>query len=210
MKASRWEILGAWLRIWTPPRDVEIPPVPRRAATVVALLCVVAITVAATVIAPAIQRAKQRDAARVARSDAAFARGERARLVLDQRPVFARARRAARLYAAGRAPQARAALLADVRRQIARDARARVAAGTLEGPIRSVRCRYRPHDRGARVRLACLAITSQNAAARVGQPFAVAGSLNDGRYAWCHENPPPAEGASGTGISVALSAACRS
>lgn len=32
VKASRWEIVGAWLQIWTPPRDVEIAPVPRRAA----------------------------------------------------------------------------------------------------------------------------------------------------------------------------------
>ena len=29
--ATRWKILGAWLRIWTPPRDVEVPPVPLRA-----------------------------------------------------------------------------------------------------------------------------------------------------------------------------------
>jgi hypothetical protein len=27
-RASIFEIVGAWLRIWTPPRDVEIPPVP--------------------------------------------------------------------------------------------------------------------------------------------------------------------------------------
>lgn len=162
VKASRWEILGAWLRIWTPPKDVEIPPVPRRAAAVVALL-------------------------------------------------FARTGRVARLYASGRAAQARAVLLADVRARILRDARARVAAGTLEArQIRSVRCRYRPGDTGARVRLACLAITSQTAGATVGQPFTVAGSLRDGRYAWCHENPRPAEGASRRAIYVPLSAACRS
>jgi len=210
VKASRWEILGAWLRIWTPPRDVEIPPVPRRAAAVVAALCVAAIVVGVTVIAPAIDRAKQRSAARQARSDTLFERRERARLERDQRPVFARAARAARLHQAGRVAQARDALLADAQRRIARDARARVVAGTLEGPVRSVRCRHRPGDSGARVRLACLAISSQAAGATVGQPFSVAGSLRDGRYAWCHENPRPAEGASGTGISVPLSAACRS
>jgi hypothetical protein len=212
VKASRWEILGAWLRIWTPPRDVEIPPVPRRAAALVAALCVGAIVVGVTVIAPAIDRAKQRSAAQQARSDALFQRRERARLARDQRPVFARAARAARLHRAGRVGQARDALLADAQRHIARDARARVAAGTLEGPVRSVRCRHRPGDSaaGARVRLACLAITSQTAGATVGQPFTVAGSLHDGRYAWCHENPRPAEGASGTGISVPLPASCRS
>lgn len=29
-------------------------------------------------------------------------------------------------------------------------------------------------------------------------------------YAWCHENPRPPKSASGTGIYVPLSAACRS
>jgi len=211
VKASRWEILGAWLRIWTPPRDVDIPPVPRRALAVVAVLCAAAIVFALTVIAPAIDRRKQRDAAQLARDDAAYERGERARLTRDQRPQAARALQAARLYAARRDAQARAALLADVRARIARDARDRVAAGTLPGPIRSVRCRYLA---GAavppRVKLTCLAVTSQTAAVRLGQPFVVAGSLRDGRYAWCHQNPRPAEGSTGAGVSVPLRAACRS
>jgi hypothetical protein len=209
MKASRWEILGAWLRIWTPPRDVDIPPVPRRALAVVAVLCAAAIVVGLAVIAPAIDRRKQRDAAQQARDDAAYERRERARLTRDQRAQAARAPQAARLHAARRHAQARAALLADVRTRIARDARARVRAGTLAGPIRSVRCRYRAGEAVApRVHLACLAVTSENADVRVGQPFVVAGSLRDGRYAWCHENPRPAEGASGAGISVPLPAAC--
>jgi len=208
VNASRWEILGAWLRIWTPPRDVEIPRVPRRGAAVVAVLGVAAVVAGVTVVAPAIDRAKERSADRQARSDASFERRERARLARDQRPVFARAVRAARLHRAGRVAQARAALLADARRRIARDARARVVAGTLEGPVRSVRCRHRPGERGARVRLACLAISSQGPRATVGQPFVVAGSLRDGRYAWCHENPRPGEGASGTDISVPLPAPC--
>lgn len=209
MKASRWEILGAWLRIWTPPRDVEIPPVPRRAAAVLAALCVAAIVVGVTVIAPAIDRAKQDRAAEQARSDAASERDERSRLALDQRAGRARAPAVARAHAAGHTELARAALLADARTRIARDARSRVSAGTIDGPIRRVTCRYRTADPGPRVRLACLAITSQTADVTLGQPFAVAGSLRDGRYAWCHENPGPGEGASGTSISVALPAACR-
>jgi hypothetical protein len=210
VKASRWEILGAWLRIWTPPKDAEIPRVPRRATAAVAALCVAAIALTATVIAPAIERGKQRDAADAARDKAAFARAERARLAHDQRAVFARAPRAARLYAAGGIEQSRAALLADVRTRIERDARARVAAGTLEGPVRTGRCRYRSGAAAGRVRLACLAITSQTPRVTFGQPFAVAGSLRDGRYAWCHENPIAGEGSSGTGISVQLPTPCRS
>lgn len=210
MKASRWEILGAWLRIWTPPKDVDIPPVPRRAAAVVAALCAAAVVVGVTVIAPAIDRAKQRTADATARRDAASRRAEVARLTADQRPTFARAARVARLYAAGQAARAREALLADVRLRIARDVRARVAAGTMEVPVRFVRCRFRPGQLGARFGLACLAVTSQTTDAIVGQPFTVAGTMRDGRYAWCHENPRPAEGASGAGVYVRLSRACKS
>jgi hypothetical protein len=76
--------------------------------------------------------------------------------------------------------------------------------------VRSVRCRHRPGPRDARVRVACLAIAAQGPGATVGQPFTVAGSLRDGRYAWCHENPSAGEGSSGTGIDVPLSPACRS
>jgi hypothetical protein len=176
----------------------------------VAALCAVAVVIGIAVIAPAIDRSKQRTAAGDARRTAAFQRAERARLTLDQRPVFARARAVARLYAAGRTAQARAALLADLQARIARDARARVAAGSFEGTIREVRCSYRPVARGARVAMSCLAVTSRAAGAIVGQPFTAAGSLRDGRYAWCHENPRPAEGASGVGVFVALSQACRS
>jgi hypothetical protein len=211
VKASRWEILGAWLRIWTPPRDVEIPSVSRRGAAGAAALCVAVAVLAVTVIAPAIDRAKQRGAARQARDHAAFVRHERARLARDQRPVFARAPRAARLYEAGRVGEARAMLLADAQRRIARYSSARVAAGTLAGPVRSVRCRPRPGPSGARVRLGCLAITAHGpGTTTVGQPFTVAGSLRDGRYAWCHENPGGGEGSSGTGIDVPLSPSCRS
>ena len=60
MRASRWEILGAWLRIWTPPRDVEVPPVPRR------LLAAVAGVIAAAV--PAL-RAAATDPATVMRTE---------------------------------------------------------------------------------------------------------------------------------------------
>jgi hypothetical protein len=84
---------------------------------------------------------------------------------------------------------------------------ARVAAGVFERPIREVRCRFL--GQGApRVRIACFAITTRTPDAAVGQPFVAAGSLRDGRDAWCHENPPPAEGASGVGVRVAMSRAC--
>src|SRR5688572_9993436 len=40
-KLSRWEVLGAWLRLWTPPRDVDVPPVPWRLVGIGAAVLVV-------------------------------------------------------------------------------------------------------------------------------------------------------------------------
>lgn len=212
-RATRWEILGARLRIWTPPRDVEIPPLSRRAVGLTVAALVVAAVVVATLIAPALDRSKDRTAAQQRRAHSASVNAERARLIADQRAQHGHSPTVARLYAAGRVAAARAALLADARAHVDRDVRARVAGDTLDGPIRDVRCHYRAGDAGPRVHLQCLAITSIRAKTRaqtvdVGHPFVVAASLRDGRYAWCKTNPPPGEGMSGEGTSVPLPADC--
>ena len=54
----------------------------------------------------------------------------------------------------------------------------------------------------------CFAVTSKTAEAVVGQPFLATGSLRDGRYTWCHENPGPGEGAAGANVQVELSDDC--
>jgi hypothetical protein len=205
MRASRWEILGAWLRIWTPPRDVEVPPFPRWAAVALPLAIAGAVAGYVGFIAPSIDDGRQRTAARDQQAHAAAVRRERARLANDQAPRAARAAAAARLYAARRPAQARGALVTAVEASIGRDARDRFAAGSIG--VREVRCRELQAE-APRVLLSCFAVTSKTAQASVGQPFVAAGSLRDGRYAWCHQNPPPAEGASLVGVYVALSRAC--
>jgi hypothetical protein len=207
MRASRWEILGAWLHIWTPPRDVDIPPFPWRLGLLGLAGLAAAIAAYLAFVAPRIDEGNQGRAAHDARVLAAAQRAERARLARDQRPRSARAGRAARLHAAGRDAQARAALLAAVRASVGRDVRVRFAAGTIARPARDIRCRYVERDR-PRLRMYCFAVTSKTADALVGQPFVAAGSLRDGRYSWCHENPRPGEGASGVSVQVELSDAC--
>src|SRR4051812_20957085 len=39
-KLGRWETLGAWLHVWTPHRDAEVPPVPWRTITIGTLLTI--------------------------------------------------------------------------------------------------------------------------------------------------------------------------
>ncbi len=213
-RASRWETLGARLGIWTLPVDVDDPP-PIAGRTIVLGLAGLAVVVAAlvTLVIPAIEDSKAATAARERREHAAFVRGERARLAIEQAARHGRAPAAALLLTAGDADAAGAALRRSARASVLRDARARVAAGTLDGPIRGATCDRERGDRGPRVHLDCLAITSApgpagRPIATAGHPFIVSGSLRDGRYAWCKVNAPPGEGASTAGVSVAPPVAC--
>lgn len=210
-RASRWEILGAWLRVWTPPRDVEIPS-PRR-ALVVAVVLVAAVAVAvATLVAPAIDRAKDRDASRATQAKSAFRAAEEKRLTAQQRAHHGRASKVVPLWAGGQRDGALAALVQSAQTSIDRDARARVAAGELSGRIRRVACTPRKRDRGERVHLECVAVTGEQRhrgiLAQTGHPFLVGASLRTGRYAWCKDNPGSAEGTYGKSIQVRLPAAC--
>ncbi|MEY2514337.1 MAG: hypothetical protein QOJ89_1695 [bacterium] len=207
MRASRWEIVGAWLHIWTPPRDVEVPPFPWRLGLLGLAALAALIALFFVLVAPRIDEGNQDRAARDARTLAAKQRAEGARLTRDQRPQSARAARAARLHAARRDAQARAALLAAVRASVGRDVRVRYASGSIDRPVRDIRCRFVGVAR-PRLHIYCFAVTSRTADALVGQPFVAAGTLGDGRYSWCHENPGPAEGATGTSVQVELSEAC--
>ena len=49
-RLSRWEILGAWLRLWTPPREAVVPPVPRRKVAVGGAFVLAAAAVAVVVL----------------------------------------------------------------------------------------------------------------------------------------------------------------
>lgn len=168
------------------------------------LLVIAGAGVWVTLIAPVIDDAKQRDGEREAAAHAAFRRTESARLVRDQRPRRARSARVARLYATGNVVRARTALLADLQRDVLRDARARERSGEIDPPVIDVACSVRREDPPPRVRVG-FAATTKTSRISVGQSFLAAGSLRDGRYAWCHENPGPGEGATGRGVSVELS-----
>src|SRR5918992_2686156 len=85
-RASVPERLGAWLRIWTPPRDVEVPPVPVRGLAIggVALLAVAA--AATAIVAPRIDEGKDARAAEEARERDQRRAAERERIRAEQRP----------------------------------------------------------------------------------------------------------------------------
>ena len=84
-RAAWWEVLGAWLHLWTPPRGVEVPPVPWRwvAAIAAGVAAVVAVGLALAV--PAIDEAKREGVTEEARQAAVKRRAREAFLRHDQR-----------------------------------------------------------------------------------------------------------------------------
>jgi hypothetical protein len=187
-RASRLEIVGAWLRIWTPPRDVEVPPVPWRKLGLGALIVAILCAGAATAIVPAINHGKARRAERDRARAAAAQAAERRRIIREQQPRY------------GRAPAlrpSRTALLARVERDISRDAAARVRSGELQGPIGATTCQPAT---GARPGVFdCLAVvraitpSGASGSGSIGYPFRAVVDYRTFSFVWCKTNPVPGE-----------------
>jgi hypothetical protein len=141
-----------------------------------------------------------------------------AQLRAEQRPRFERG------TPAGRDLAARASLVASLPIAIQADARQRVAAGALDGPIRSVECEPFPRSvdgRGAHLdpsqatgRYSCLAVTStapateRNEASSIGHPYRVLVHFDTGRFAFCKVTGRPGEGSIGREIPAPVPEAC--
>lgn len=190
---------------------------PRAAKIGVALVPLVAIALAFA-LAPGIDRTKEErqraEAERLARQ-----RAERdARLRAEQRPRFGRG------AAAGSNLAQRTSLFTDARAAVGVDARRRVAAGSLEGPIRAVECEPYPRsleDRAAHLdpgsdagRYACIAVTNEvpagerAEASTIGYPYRLKIDFTSGRYALCKISGRPGEGSIGGQPVVTVPPAC--
>src|SRR3954451_10044899 len=85
-RLSRFEVLGAWLHVWTPHRDAEVPPVPVRRILIWTGVGLVVLAGAAALIGSAMQATKRRGALRDARAAATREARERRAIELAQRP----------------------------------------------------------------------------------------------------------------------------
>jgi hypothetical protein len=176
-----FEKLGAWLHVWTPPRDAEVPPPPRRGLVAGALAAAVLAAVAVLVVAPAIQAGKDRATQKEQDRFAAFQQREERRLQRDQVLHSARVASVSALEAA-----------------ITRDARSR----GLDKPVIRTDCiPYRPDAAAARKgKYECVAVTadergtSRTKPGVFGYPFWARLHRREGRAAWCKINPRAAEG----------------
>ncbi len=199
-KANPLEILGAWLRIWTPPRDVEIPPVPRRAAALVAVGVVAVIALVVLVARPAVDTSKRQDAERRARAEATA----KARRDAIARRDQSERRGGVPALAPADTVAARHALVADVERAITADANLRYTAGTVTSRTRSTRCepflggtpaeddlsrRVGAYDCTALIR----EITGEGTTGRLGYPFRAILDFRKASWAFCKVNPIPSE-----------------
>lgn len=209
VRLSRLETVAAWLRLWTPPRNAVVPPIPwGRLALGGVLLAAVLAALAAFAI-PRIDRSKERSAARERRLAAQHQAVERRRVIAEQRPVSGRAPRPAGPLSPASELRARQALLRIVERRITADARSRAAAGKLQGRALRTDCAPAPSTverLGAERVLSrrrdaydCLAVTREirptktNKAGALGYPFRAVVDFRRFRFAWCKTNPLPGE-----------------
>jgi hypothetical protein len=174
---------------------------------------------------PGIERSKDERA----RSQAELeqrARTERiAQMRAEQRPRFGRSSAVAAASApAARRLREREALVAEVESRVLADARARVRASELRGPIDRVDCEPFPrtvHGAGAheqldrrRGRYACVAVTAQirgegaDELGVIGHPYRFMVDFDTGRYALCKVSGRPGEGLLEREIPVTVPRPC--
>jgi hypothetical protein len=194
-RAGRFETLGAWLHVWTPPRDVDVPPVPWRRLLLLGVPALALVSLAMWLIVDDASQTKREREAVEAREEARLAAIERRRLRVEQRAQRARV-----------PPAPRPALVRELEDAVLEDARRRVAAGDLRRPVRRVECE--PHPRTEPRRLAeadpseprgryhCLAVTRDivgTSEGTLGYPFLAKIVYGSGALTWCKVNPPPGE-----------------
>jgi hypothetical protein len=215
VRMGRAETLGAWLHVWTPPKGATVPPVPTRKLAIGGVVAALVLAALAAWLVPRIDRSKRATARAERGSLAALTALERKRLAADQQLHQGRiAGSPVKPDLAGRAR-----VIGELEHSITLDARQRVSAGTLKGPILTTSCR--PYTRTpaasptAPDRYECTAVTTEiprgvrNVAGQGGYPFWARVNFGARSYVWCKVNPLPSEQAIGSQLAVvALPAQC--
>lgn len=220
-RASRSEIVQAWLGIWKP-RDAYIPPFPVAKALIG--LAVLAAAVGALVVVLVDEKGETE--ARTRRESAAADARTRARLTREQAPHRVRLPEAATAGApVGELPERRRLMVDGLERAITADALARHRSGALAHRVRRTDCEpyvrprvARPPEpplRAATGRYECLGVTgdvpatARTEGAAGGYPFWARVDFREGSAVYCKITPRPAEGGIGSEVFVPLARVCR-
>ena len=203
-RLSRWEIVGAWLHIWTPPKGVEVPPVPWRKLALAGGASAVVIAGVAALAVPRIDESKRKGAAERARQAAAADAVERARLRADQRVHTT-------------AAPAGADLVTALEAAVTADAKGRVRAKTITGPVLSTTCNPtstavsqfpQSHVYKCFVKTTTGLPGEDGDVIGTGYPFVATIYEKDRRLAWCKQNPHADEKGMRGDVRVKMSPVC--
>jgi hypothetical protein len=201
-KASIFEIVGAWLRIWTPPRDVQIPPVPWKKLAIGAAATVVVVGAALAVMVPRIDSGKESRAAKAAAFAEHARAANRARIIAIQRPHHGSdaALKPASGASASEQAAARTALVQRVEKAVFDDSLARARAGEIRQVDGPTKCSVTPGTKvGAIGVYDCFTITRQiksttgNIAGTIGYPYRAVVDFGKFSYTWCKTEQFPGE-----------------
>ena len=193
---------------------------PRLARIAVGSVPLIAL-ILALVFGPGIERSKDDRAHSEARLRAQARAARIAELRAEQRP---RSERSSSVAPVGATPErrlsARESMLDEAAAAMLADARVRVRAGALRGPIRAVECEPFPrtvqgigaHEDLAqrRGRYSCLAVTARlpRGAGIIGHPYRAMIDFETGRYAYCKISGRPGEGSIPARLPVTVPKTC--
>ena len=191
--------------------DRRFPGVSDRQRWALGGLALVVVIAAAALILPSVFDAKRDNDARVAREHAARVAAEKKRLTREQRPMRGRPAglRAPGLTAsASERLAARRKLVVALEGAILADARSRVEAGELDGPVTRVSCGPLIKNPGmltedqdlskSRGRYDCVAVKREvinggKVVGLFGHPFVGTADFKRFTYVWCKDNKVPGE-----------------
>jgi hypothetical protein len=210
-RASLGEIVGAWLGVWTPRRDVYIPPVPaKRLALAAALLIGVVVGTAVLV-----ERGKELGKERDRRTEAAQLAQIRAQIARDQ---------IARHATFGAAARTRPGIERSLERAITADSQLRFRRGVLDARVTHTTCipfvrptlahPPEPPPGAASGKYECLGVTSsigptlRTRGGDFGFPFWARVDYRHRNAVWCKVNPRPGELGLGGDVFVPLAREC--
>jgi hypothetical protein len=201
-RASFFEMVGAGPRVWTPPRDVEIPPVPWKKLALWTGVAIVAVGAALAVMVPRIDSGKQSRAAKAAAEEARAQAANRARIVAVQRAHHGSdtSLKPASGASASEQAAARTALVHRVEKAVFDDSLVRARAGEIRRVDGPTTCSVTP---GTKVGIIgvydCFTITRQikstsgNVAGTIGYPYRAVVDFGKYTYAWCKTEQFPGE-----------------
>jgi hypothetical protein len=208
-RASLGEIVGSWLRVWTPRRDVYIPPVPRFRIALGVVLLVGGIAGTAVLV----KRGKELGRERDRREEAAHVAVLRAQIAREQLP------RHARVVGHSHLEVKRA-----LERAITADSRLRFAHHALDARVKRTSCipfarpglaqPPEPPPGAAGGKYECLGVTAtvpgtlDTRAGEFGFPFWARVDFRHHTAVWCKVNPRPGERGIGGDVFVPLVHAC--